>query len=209
MFRPLLFLLGSFCLSACMPQAVPVAAVTPSQRVQATSQAVSGNASWYGPGFAGRLTANGEVFDPSQLTAAHKTLPFGTRVRVTNLNNGRSIDVRINDRGPFKPGRVIDLSRAAAERIGMIGSGTAPVRLELLGTVADAPLQTAVDTSLEGYSVLSAQHRLGELLLLSSSAVAQPLMVRVVGTAAPEGVDLMISPDIFARLGEIIVLLNP
>jgi len=192
-----------------MPQALPVTAVAPTQRAQVTTQASSGNASWYGPGFAGRLTANGEIFDPSQLTAAHKTLPFGTRVRVTNLNNGRSVDVRINDRGPFKPGRVIDLSRAAAERVGMIGSGTAPIRLELLGAVADMPLQTSVDSSLEGYSVSSAQHRLGDLLLLSSNAVAQPLMVRVVGTTAPEGVDLMISPDIFARLGEIILLLNP
>lgn len=90
----------------------------------------TGTASWYGPGFAGRRTASGDVFDPSALTAAHLTLPFGTRVRVTNLANGRSVVVRINDRGPYVAGREIDLSRAAARRLGI--DGTARVRLEVL-----------------------------------------------------------------------------
>ncbi len=92
-----------------------------------------GMASWYGPGFHGRLTANGERYNQNGLTAAHKTLPFGTQVRVTNLNNGRSVIVRINDRGPFVRGRVIDLSRGAASVIGLVNSGVAPVQLEILG----------------------------------------------------------------------------
>lgn len=90
-----------------------------------------GIASWYGPGYAGNRTASGEVFDPDAITAAHKTLPFGTRITVVHLGNGREVTVRINDRGPFVRGRVIDLSRAAAERIGMIDEGLAEVRLIL------------------------------------------------------------------------------
>ena len=96
----------------------------------------TGVASWYGgngDGFAGRKTANGETFDPNKRTAAHKTLPFGTRVRVTNLATGKSTIVRINDRGPFVGGRSIDLSRSAAEDVGMIQSGVADVKLEVLG----------------------------------------------------------------------------
>ncbi len=82
-----------------------------------------GIASWYGPGFHGRKTANGERFDMGELTAAHKTLPFGTRVLVHNPRNGKEVVVRINDRGPFVPGRVIDLSKAAAAVLGMQGRG--------------------------------------------------------------------------------------
>src|SRR5262245_55649791 len=83
-----------------------------------------GIASWYGPGFHGRRTANGEVYDQYELTAAHQTLPLGTRVLVTSLTNGRSVEVRINDRGPFVGGRVIDLSYGAARVIDMGGPGT-------------------------------------------------------------------------------------
>lgn len=89
-----------------------------------------GKAAWYGPGFQGRRTASGERFNTYDLTAAHPTLPFGTRVRVTNLRNGRSVIVRINDRGPYVRGYVIDLSYAAARVIRM--SGTTTVRLEVL-----------------------------------------------------------------------------
>lgn len=92
-----------------------------------------GVASWYGPGLQGNLTANGETFDMNRLTAAHPSLPFNTRVRVTNQHNGRSVIVRINDRGPFVGGRIIDLSRAAASELGMINRGTATVTLEILG----------------------------------------------------------------------------
>ncbi len=91
-----------------------------------------GEASYYGRGFAGRPTANGETFKPAEMTAAHRTLPFGSKVRVTNTNNGRSIVVRVNDRGPYAHNRVIDLSQGAAEKIGMISTGTAQVKLELI-----------------------------------------------------------------------------
>ena len=102
------------------------------QIVASTGYYYDGMASWYGPGFHGNRTANGEWFNQYDLTAAHRYLPFGTWVRVTNLNNGRSVVVRINDRGPFTGGRVIDLSTAAAEAIGMINSGVAPVSVEVL-----------------------------------------------------------------------------
>jgi rare lipoprotein A len=92
----------------------------------------SGLASWYGGKFQGRLTSSGEVFDTNQMTAAHKHLPFGTLVKVVNLDNNKSTVVRVNDRGPFVDGRVIDLSRAAAERIDMVGTGVARVSLEVL-----------------------------------------------------------------------------
>jgi rare lipoprotein A len=93
----------------------------------------TGIASWYGPKFHGRLTSNKEVYNMDQMTAAHKTLPFNTWVMVENLDNGLSTKVRINDRGPFVDKRVIDLSRAAARDIGMIGPGTANVRVTALG----------------------------------------------------------------------------
>ncbi len=93
----------------------------------------SGMASWYGGKFHGRTTANGEKYNMDALTAAHKTLPFGTRVRVTNTRNGDSVDVRINDRGPFIAGRIIDLSRAAASQIGLQASGVASVKVAILG----------------------------------------------------------------------------
>ena len=89
-----------------------------------------GIASWYGPGFHGKLTSNGEKYNQNAMTAAHKHLPFGTEVRVLNLDTGKSIDVRINDRGPFKEGRIIDLSKEGAERIGMLDAGTARVHIE-------------------------------------------------------------------------------
>jgi rare lipoprotein A len=86
-----------------------------------------GRASWYGPRFHGRRTASGETFNMHDLTAAHKTLPFGTRVRVRNLANGQEVAVRINDRGPHVRGRVIDLSRAAAQQIGLLSMGVATI----------------------------------------------------------------------------------
>lgn len=97
------------------------------------AKAFSGQASWYGPGFHGRLTANGERYNQNAFTAAHRYLRFGTKVRVTNLRNGRSVVVRINDRGPYAKGRVIDLSAAAARTVDMIRMGVAPVSVEVLG----------------------------------------------------------------------------
>lgn len=93
---------------------------------------LTGMASWYGPGFHGRRSASGEVFNQNDLTAAHRTLPFGTRVRVTNLSTGQQVIVRINDRGPFSHGRIIDLSAAAAGQIGLRASGVGRVQLEVL-----------------------------------------------------------------------------
>lgn len=93
----------------------------------------SGLASWYGPDFHGKKTANGEMYDMNANTAAHKTLPMNTIVRVTNLNNNKSTVVRINDRGPFVDGRIIDLSYAAGKEVGIEKTGTAPVKLVVLG----------------------------------------------------------------------------
>lgn len=91
-----------------------------------------GVASWYGPNFNGKLTANGETYDMYGLTAAHRTLPFNSVVKVKNLDNGKSVMVRINDRGPYAKNRIIDLSKKAADQINMLGPGTAPVELILL-----------------------------------------------------------------------------
>lgn len=98
---------------------------------EAARQFERGHASWYGPRFHGRLTASGERYDMYALTAAHKTLPFGTVVRVRSEELGREVDVRINDRGPFAPGRVIDVSRAAAQALGLVELGVAEVSLLL------------------------------------------------------------------------------
>jgi rare lipoprotein A len=96
------------------------------------STELSGIASYYADDFHGRKTANGEVYNMHDLTAAHRTLPFNTRVKVTNLDTNMSVVVRINDRGPFKDDRVIDLSLGAAKKIGLIPAGTGPVKLEVL-----------------------------------------------------------------------------
>jgi len=96
-----------------------------------------GNASWYGEPFHGRRASNGEIYDMYKLTAAHRTLPFETVVRVTNLSNGKSTTVRITDRGPFVNGRIIDLSFAAARQIDSVGAGVVPVRIEIVSGVSD------------------------------------------------------------------------
>ena len=96
-----------------------------------------GVASWYGPGFHGRPTASGEPYDMEAMTAAHPSLPLGTRVRVTVLTTGRRTDLRVNDRGPFTKGRVLDVSRAAARRLGFLQRGTARVRIEVLRLPSD------------------------------------------------------------------------
>jgi len=117
-------------LSACGPKKVQVKAPPP-PRV-ATSE-LEGTASYYAEPYHGRRTASGEIFDSyRELTAAHRTLPFNTIVRVTNKNNGREVDVRVNDRGPFKDGRVIDLSVRAARQIDLVRTGTAPVKLKVI-----------------------------------------------------------------------------
>jgi rare lipoprotein A len=191
-------------LSACAP--ATQTALTPPATAQGLES--EGRASWYGAEFAGRRTANGEIYDPSQLTAAHKTLPFGTFVRVTNPNSGAHVVVRINDRGPFKPGRVIDVSRAAAEQLGMIGPGTLVVRLEIVSeqvqtqTAGNAIL--AADSGLQGYNVISSQYRVGQLLLLTSATQSQPIVVRVASNNMPvsSGVEMFGSTELFNQLGD-------
>jgi len=114
----------------------------PSARVPSTVKAgetENGIASWYGHPFHGRAAANGEIYDMEKMTAAHKTLPFNTWVRVYDLDNNKTTEVRIIDRGPFVDGRIIDLSHAAAREIEMIGPGIARVRIEVISTSADAP----------------------------------------------------------------------
>lgn len=100
----------------------------PLKKVSSFSE--TGNASWYGPGFHGRKTSNGERFDMNMMTAAHPTLPIPSYARVTNLKNGKEVVVRINDRGPFHGGRVMDVSKAAAQKLGFIHAGTARIRVE-------------------------------------------------------------------------------
>jgi peptidoglycan lytic transglycosylase len=116
----------------CATSSRTVSTPTPPPRRPATVE--TGQASWYGQAHHGRLTASGERFDMNALTAAHPTLPFGTRLRVVNLDNDRQVDVRINDRGPAIPGRIIDLSYGAARVLGVIGAGIIPVRLRVLSS---------------------------------------------------------------------------
>jgi rare lipoprotein A len=124
------------------PPAAPPAASAKRRKPEAAAPAPAGyteegNASWYGNPFHGRRASNGETYDMNKLTAAHRTLPFETMVRVTNLNNGKSTTVRITDRGPFVENRIIDLSRAAAEEIESIGPGVVPVRVEVISAGVD------------------------------------------------------------------------
>ena len=121
--------LGAAVIAASVFSAAPPAVA---HDTGAVAQVLSGAASWYGPKFHGRLTANGERFDMDGLTAAHRTLPFGTKVRVTNARNGKSVVVRINDRGPFAGHRVLDLSREAARTIGLMKQGVGNVKIEVL-----------------------------------------------------------------------------
>ena len=182
----LLFLL--ICLlSACAPS------------FSRAPNAAEGVASWYGPGFDGKLTANGEVFDTNKLTAAHQTLPFDTLVRVTNLENNRVVVVRVNDRGPFVGGRILDLSQAAAERLDMIGNGTAKVRLELLSEMPAASWRVGLSPEVVGYDALSRLHRPGELLLLKSAG--ESVLLRVVG-GLPDNLDtdLLLSQPVYDSL---------
>ena len=124
--RPLagvaLLLLVAFTAAGCAARQIPVA-----------EGALEGNASWYGIDFHGRLAADGSRYNMYELTAAHRPLEFGTRMLVTNLQNGRTVKVTITDRGPFIDGRIIDLSFSAAQQIGMLSTGVAMVRLEVIG----------------------------------------------------------------------------
>lgn len=162
----------------------------------------TGIASWYGPGFHGKLTANGEVYDQNAMTGAHRTLPMPSLVQVTNLENGRSIQVRINDRGPFAHGRIIDLSKRAANLLGFVQQGTARVRVEVLemesrelamaagadlNDAASAPLAAPVETvavqqlpPVGGAAV--------EEAALTVQPAAEPVRLRAVTQLPPEPV---------------------
>ncbi|HSE90133.1 MAG TPA: septal ring lytic transglycosylase RlpA family protein [Candidatus Binatia bacterium] len=127
---PLFFLASLLFLAACsLP---PSRVKLPPSPVSEGRISQTGIASWYGPGFHGKATASGAIYDQNDLTAAHQTLPLGTRVMVTNLETGSSAEVTINDRGPFAKGRIIDLSYGAGKALGMIGSGTIPVHVEVI-----------------------------------------------------------------------------
>lgn len=121
--------------AATIPSSPETDEIPPLAKIPAPAQpplVETGLASWYGQKFHGKLTASGEVFDQEKFTAAHRTLPWGSRAKVTNLANGKSVEVRINDRGPFGKGRIIDVSRAAARVLGIVGSGITSVRVEWL-----------------------------------------------------------------------------
>jgi rare lipoprotein A len=122
-----------------LPTAAPAAVKATSPKLDSTAPKPTrepkmseiGHASWYGPGFAGKTTASGEAFDQKEFIAAHRTLPFGSKVRVVNLDNDKSVVVEIKDRGPFVEGRIIDVSQAAANALGMVQAGLARVRIEV------------------------------------------------------------------------------
>ena len=141
----------------------------------------TGTASWYGPGFHGKSTANGERYDQSDRTAAHRTLQMPAIVRVTNLENGRSTVVRVNDRGPFARARVIDLSRTAAEEIDMIGKGTARVRIDQL----QAESLAVKDVALSGGGPAEQQQAVAQLASGSRAAPTPPHAPASAPVAAP------------------------
>jgi rare lipoprotein A len=134
-----LSLAGSLLASAALAQGASAPAPAASKAVEAaapaaaTGDSMSGTAAWYGRKFNGRKTASGQRFNASALTAAHPSLPFGSRVKVTNTKNKRSVVVVINDRGPSSPGRIVDVSQAAAQRLGFTRAGTTEVTLEVVG----------------------------------------------------------------------------
>ncbi|MGX5220754.1 MULTISPECIES: septal ring lytic transglycosylase RlpA family protein [Pseudomonas] len=127
--RPTLLILGLFSLLAgCASNTID----SPRTSTTGAGYSATGNASYYGAQHHGKKTANGERFDQNALTAAHRSLPFGSRVQVTNLRNDKTVIVRINDRGPFARGRIIDVSKKAAEQLDMLRDGVVPVSIKLL-----------------------------------------------------------------------------
>lgn len=169
-----------------------------------------GEASWYGPGFAGNYTANGEIYDPSELTAAHKTLPFNTLLRVTNLANGLSVDVRINDRGPYIGNRVIDLSQAAAAKIGMELAGIGTIRAEFISEIgeldfpATASYVIQANEGLNAFDIAHPDYPEGTLLLAHSYKLSEPVLVRAINSTniKNDSNTLLVSKSLFAEAGE-------
>ncbi len=168
----------------------------------------SGIASWYGPGFDGKKTANGEIFDKRELTAAHRTLQMPSLVRVTNLDNGRSIIVRVNDRGPFKRNRVIDVSEKSAELLGFKGIGTAKVKLEVLQQESLRIAEAAkMGQSTRGYEV-AMNDRPGDVLetvaydTSSGSVSVQPVGRETLTSASDVGAPVQTALPGHMRNGE-------
>ena len=167
---------------AVPPSKVRLPQIPPQSQAPSHGVSQTGIASWYGPGFHGKATASGEVYNQNELTAAHQTLPLGTRVMVTNLENGSATEVLVNDRGPFAKGRIIDLSYAAAQSIHMVGPGTALVRLDVI----DSPLpidsiRSSLDYTLQigSFSQLENAQQLRERLAKSFADVRiSPLQSR-------------------------------
>jgi len=150
----------------------------------------TGIASWYGPTFSGKYTANGELYDGNALTAAHRTLPMPVNVRVTNLDNGKSIIVRVNDRGPYARGRVIDLSRRAAELLDVIQTGTARVRVTYLSRAdlsggRPAPSATPPEIASALPAAPTTKVAVAQLSMVPGAAVAPPSRQYVMPKAAP------------------------
>ena len=185
-------------------------------QIGAAQTSFEGKASWYGPGFEGNRTANGEIYDPNQLTAAHKTLEFGTLLRVTNLANGLSVDVRINDRGPYIHNRVIDLSQAAAAVIGMELAGVGTIRAEFISELGEldfpstASYQTKVGEKLGKFEVSHSDYSEGTLLLAYSGKIDEPLLVRVVKHPNKENDSetLLVSESLFSEIGEVVKIFS-
>jgi len=140
-----------------------------------------GLASWYGHPYHGRPTANGEIYDMNKMTAAHRTLPFNTWVKVTNLENKRETKLRINDRGPFIEGRIIDLSRSGADAIAMLGPGTAVVRVEVVESPAGVSLEARYGVQVGAFKMVANAERLKQELSKSYRDV------NVVTYDAPDG----------------------
>jgi len=134
-------MLAGLALAGCAKKHRTAVAPAPPRVAGEIRDGETGLASWYGHPYHGRPAANGEIYDMEKLTAAHRTLPFGTWVRVVNLNNDKTVDVRITDRGPFVENRIIDLSHAAAGAIGLIGPGVARVRIDILSIPSTAAAQ--------------------------------------------------------------------
>jgi rare lipoprotein A len=130
--RRLASLVVAVAFAAALLAVPPPVTPVPAQADEVPAWTQNGKVSWYGPGFQGRRTANGEIFDTNEMTMAHRSLAFGSKVRVTNLDNGRSIVVRVNDRGPYVGGRIADLSHAAASRLGFLEDGVVHARIELI-----------------------------------------------------------------------------
>ncbi|HXV82300.1 MAG TPA: septal ring lytic transglycosylase RlpA family protein [Candidatus Binatia bacterium] len=166
-------MLWSFFVACSLP---PSRVKVPAPSASQSRASQTGIASWYGPGFHGKTTASGTIYDQNDFTAAHQTLPLGTRVMVTNLENGSSTEVTINDRGPFAKGRIIDLSFAAGKVLGMIGPGTIPVQVEVIdgGPHRIQSIPSSLDYTLQlgSFSQLENAQQLRDRLAASYGDVA-------------------------------------